>query len=207
MGFKRKKIVGGVTLYSVTTVLGIIRMPFLETWRGKLGNAECNKVLQDAIKFGKDFHNYCELIDQGRGDEINVEDIPGEMGQLVAKFKSWHFENVQEVIAVEKEVNNISGGYFGITDAVYKLKGVKNPAVIDRKTNNSIDRKMSYQLSAYKETDELKDMGVEDRIILWCKKDGSFEQITLDRDDHFSCFSAFMSAKNLYIDYNTGGKK
>lgn len=198
---KAKEIKDGKEYVSVTTALGIIRMPLLEMWRGKHGNQVCQQIINESLKVGKQFHEYASMIDEGRGYEIDIEALEEPVKSMVEKFREWFFENVEKVILTEEKFFHDTYLYKGQIDAVYLLKGRKVPDVFDRKTGKYIDRKDGYQLAAYKEMLKSNDIKTNSRIILHCSKEGTFKVIVLDSSEHESDFQAFLNAKDLYLDY------
>lgn len=204
MGKSRFELKNGIVYVSVTSALGIVRMPFLETWRGKYGNEYCQKVINESVAMGKEFHRYAELIDKGQGNDVKVETLEGGVKNMVENYLEWFFENVEEVLLVEEQVYNDEYYYKGIPDLVAKLKDEKLPAIIDRKTGKSVDIKDAYQLSAYKEA-IIKDkkLKIGKRIVLHFNKGESFDVINFDeKRDHAEDFRCFCYAKELFLNYN-----
>lgn len=50
--------INGQRYARVTSILGVIRNPELETWRGRLGNAAANKTIRDASRVGTAVHGH-----------------------------------------------------------------------------------------------------------------------------------------------------
>lgn len=194
----------GKVYVHVTSALSVIRQKFLETWRGNVGNAEADRIRDDAVDFGKTFHTYCEIIDKRKGHEIDVEGIEDPvMKNLIEKFRDWFIENVEEVIMVEKTFYSDKYLYCGTPDVVYKLKGRTVPAIIDRKTSNSLSQINEFQLSMYQEMLAENGIKTKDRIILHAnKKTGKFKEVLLDPETHAQSFNAGFYAKELYLILN-----
>ena len=52
---------------SVTTILSIIRKPYLERWRGEIGNEDADFIMEEAGGLGSEVHRIADNIAQGRG--------------------------------------------------------------------------------------------------------------------------------------------
>lgn len=61
----------GTIAPSVTTVLGIIRQPFLEEWRGRVGNANAERIVREACDIGDAVHAALEQVNHRR-EEISL---------------------------------------------------------------------------------------------------------------------------------------
>lgn len=194
----------GIKYYSVTTLIGIIRKPELEMWRGKVGNEMAKSILDASIDFGLSFHQYAQIINSGQGHEIDMSMIPDALQNKVKWYRDWWFENIEEVILSEENIFSKKFQYQGTPDLIAKLKGIKSLAVIDFKTGNNIYRDTDYQLSAYKEAVmEDKGIKVKDRIILHLPREGEKNQaITLDPNNHLADFNGFLYARSLYLNFH-----
>lgn len=198
----KSKAINGKNLISVTTALGIIRMPFLETWRGSIGNKMADEILEASIEFGKTFHKAAENINKGK--EENNNDISEEfMKKCITDYEQWFFENVEEILVSEDEVYSEKYGIYGHPDIVAKLKGFKSPVLLDIKTGKVIDKKVGYQTAGYvKMINEMKNVKISDRIVLHIRP-GLFKQIILEKKNLESDFMALLYAKELYCLYNS----
>ena len=194
----------GIKYYSVTTLLGIIRKPGLEVWRGKIGNEMADAIMTASAEFGRECHDYARIINQGKGHEINLDKIEPILQGKVKWYRDWWFENIEEVILSEENIFSKKFQYQGTPDLIAKLKGIKSLAVIDFKTGNNIYRDTDYQLSAYKEAVmEDKGIKVKDRIILHLPREGEKNQaITLDPNNHLADFNGFLYARSLYLNWH-----
>lgn len=197
--------VDGIKYYSVTTVLGIIRKPFLERWRGDIGNKAADEKSQKSMAFGTMIHDYCETINKGQGHSLILEDIDDIMARgMIAWYKDWFFENVEEVLYTEETLYSKKFQYKGKLDFIAKLKGFTGPSVIDIKTGDYMEKDYFYQLSAYKvAAKEYLNVDVRDRIVIqFKKKTAEYRMIPLDSSTHESDFAGFLLAKELYKNYN-----
>ena len=190
----RQYLIGDNYYPSVTTIVGsVIRKPFLEKWRGDVGNREANRRRDEAGQHGKNVHLACGLVMQG------VASIPFDLPALheeqVDAFKSWHDLAVDEVLSVEETIANVTYGYAGTLDERAILKGDKLPTIIDIKTGHFDEDHNRMQTAAYRAGDGVT---ADRRIIVDLKqlKDG-MPKIHEFRD-HGSDFNAFLWTLGLY---------
>lgn len=201
MADQEKYIVkNGIDYIRSSTALSIIDKPSLNNWRGQVGNHEANSVLEKSIIRGNAIHDCNEMIAKGEGLEIDLENELAYIKNEVEAFKYWFFENVQEVICIEKRYFSKKYLYTGKPDLVAVLKGRKIPDLIDYKSGRKLDKTMDYAQSSYKEL--LKENGVivNNRIILHFR-DG-LKEVPLDNTTHNESFRMFLYAMELYRGYN-----
>lgn len=185
---------------SVTTALGVIRKPFLEVWRGKLGNDEADRVMHEAADLGSAVHDYCHMINTGQ-----AVDPADEYREMVMAYQSWLSATVKEIVLAEQVVYSHKYQYAGRLDLLAVLKGDKYPTVIDIKTSKGIYPDMALQLAAYQQA--LAEMGIKAnrRLILHIDKIEKGKSKTKEYRDHARDFTVFLYALELYR-YFEGGK-
>jgi len=159
----------GIRYPSVTTVLGIIRRPHLEEWRGRLGNAEADRVAQEAADLGSAVHQTIARINRGE----RVRPRP-EIRPIVDAYRRWRDQAVAEVLAVEETVYHTLYRYAGTLDLLVRIWGRSLPAVVDIKTSSGIYPEMGLQLAAYRAALEAE-QGIRTGggLIVRLPKDGS----------------------------------
>lgn len=112
----------------------------------------------------------------------------------------WWFENcVEEVLLVERRLEDGILGFFGHPDFILKLKGNKFPCVIDLKTPATKQRAWRMQIASYTHL-AIKngfgpdlDMGGSLRL----KEDGGHPKFD-QYDFQYGDFAAFLSALSVY---------
>jgi len=134
--------VQGRLLPSVTTVKGIIGHPYLQQWRGRVGNEQANQVTNDAALYGQAIHDFTAIMDMTGGGLEIIGTPPAEMYTQLSNYIVWRDRSVQEIVEVEKVVYSLAYGYAGKLDRVWVLKGDTLPSVGDIKTGTirNIDR-------------------------------------------------------------------
>ena len=179
---------------SVTTIVGaILRKPFLEKWRGDVGNREADRRRDEAGEHGKNVHRACGLVMQG---VVAIPfDLPPLHEEQVDAFKLWHDLAVEEVISIEETIFNDMYGYAGTLDERAILKGDRLPTVIDLKTGHIDEDHCRMQTAAYRSGDSVPS---DRRLIVDLKnlKDG-LPKIH-EYKDHGGDFQAFLYALSLF---------
>lgn len=135
---------------SVTEAIGVIEKPFLQMWRGKLGNAACNKIQKESRLLGETVHN--EIVRQfnGLGFDTKRQDVTDMVARFFKKFVVPY-----KVVPLSMEPEE------PLVDHVLKLQGTydavittpKYPGeliIADWKTSNQLDLVgVPLQLAAY----------------------------------------------------------
>ena len=152
--------VEGRLLPSVTTVIGVVRNPFLMKWRGKVGNEYADQFTQDTGEYGQHIHDLTALLDITGGGVEAMGGFPPGMDQQLQNYVIWRNGHVERVLEVETVVYSLRYGYAGRLDRVFRLKGDKAHSVWDIKTGTlrSISRA---QTAAYKMAYEEMNPGME----------------------------------------------
>lgn len=137
--------VDGKLYPSVTTILSIIRKPYLERWRGEIGNDDADFIMEEAGELGSEVHNIAEAI--SRGDKWGATDPAIQV--MGAALEEWFAANVEQVIATEQFVFDPLYCYAGRLDLIAIIKGDPRPSIIDFKTGG-VWPEAFLQLAAYK---------------------------------------------------------
>lgn len=147
MGHREKFLINGQEAPSVTTVLNIVRKEFLERWRGKLGNAECDRIVRESQELGQRLHEAIEGYFQGEtSPELNAH----EAG-MFSLFKGWILEERLNPVELERHVKSDKYLFHGTTDVIGTFGDKDVLSIGDWKTSSAIDPLYFVQLSAYAE--------------------------------------------------------
>ena len=157
--------IGTTKLWSVTTILQVIRRPALERWRGNYGNENADRIASQAADFGTRVHQLCEAY--SRGDKL--ENITHNHKEYVQAYIDWFDRNVKKVISVERTVVSHKYGYAGKTDMFALMKDGKS-ACVDVKTSKHITPVYALQTMAYKMALEEEGETVDRRMVLQIAK-------------------------------------
>lgn len=179
---------------SVTTILGIIRRPYLERWRGNLGNEEADRVLAEAGDIGTRVHDGCEAINMGR--EWYATDAQTEA--MIRAYEDWYKSTVKRVLVAETPVICRTYRYAGRLDLLAVLKGDKLPTLIDIKTGNSVYQDVPLQLAAYKHALEQAGFRIKRRLVVHVDKREPGRLTTIEYEDHDQDFRLFLYALALW---------
>lgn len=187
--------INGKLYTSVTTALSVIRKPFLETWRGNLGNEEADRIRDEAADLGSQIHEWCHEIVKGG---------PIYCHPLVVAFSEWFNATVKEVVLAEKPVWSDRYRYAGRPDLVAILKGDRTaPTTIDLKATADIWPEMGLQLAAYQGAMEEQGVRTKRRLIIHLNK--KTEKLKTKEFSNPMDFNMFLYALSLY-NYFEGGK-
>ncbi len=141
---KEKVFIGGEEAPSVTQVLNIINKPFLHLWRGKLGNAECDRIVRESQETGHLVHEAIESYFRGE----DIPDLPQKEAKMFSLVKGWALESKFTPTELELHVKSEKYGYHGTMDAIGKFDdGLL--VITDWKTSSGINDEYAIQLSAY----------------------------------------------------------
>lgn len=142
----------GRRLPSVTEVLDVsdvLESPedSLAQWRGRLGNREADRLMNEAAALGTEMH---ALIDEAfdRG-EVVVSDQDSLPHQLATRAYEWAQERGVVPVVRELGILNAAEGYGGTADIFHTMKDHKGLLVTDWKSSGCIRRTYRLQLSAY----------------------------------------------------------
>lgn len=124
----------GVLLPSVTTVIGVIRNPYLGRWRGRVGNREADRISKATSEYGQEVHDYTAIMDMVQTGLGIVGNVSPDLQPQLEEYVEWRDTHVEEVIEVELLVVSRVYLYAGRLDRVFIMKGDKLPSVWDIKT-------------------------------------------------------------------------
>lgn len=198
--------IGDKQYVSVTTALSIIRKPFLERWRGELGNEEADRIRDEAGELGSVVHDMCQSLDAGTAFIGSANDTAWA---IIQAYQQWTKAMVKEWIKIEEVVSCDHYWYAGRVDRVAILKGDRNkPTVIDLKTSGYIGKEMGLQLAAYQHC--LEDIGIKPkrRIIVQLDKEVPGNPVKVHEfPDYATDFRMFLYALELFRHFEGGNKK
>ena len=189
----------GEPVPSVTQILGIIRKPGLEKWRGSVGNTEADRLKRQAADHGTQVHKACELVAKGQDTLIAY---PAGIIEPAEAFYSWFNANVRRVLASEAQLYNRLQRYAGTVDLVVELLD-GTIAVADIKTGRKLGPEVGLQLAAYHaampsaELDLPQDAPVQ-RIAIHLPRDRPGHLEIVEYRDVTGNWRAFLAAKRLY---------
>lgn len=194
----------------VTSVCAIVANDYLAYWRGRVGNAEADRVSREATQLGTRAHEAIERYVKRKtcvcADGCNdqpcsgfMESLGGDITRIVQAYIDWHAEHVRAVVASERLAVSRLHKFAGTVDLVAVLDSDPLPTVIDIKTSNSVSETWGLQTAAYQLA--LDEDGIEcgRRVIvqLPSREPGVCHQHALD--DHEKDQRAFLNALKLYV--------
>lgn len=191
----------GLRLPSVTQILGIVNEPGLNTWRGKVGNAEADRIMYASADFGTRVHAACETLANAEHLDY-LGTFEPDVHPFAEAFNIWLSGNVREVVGVETRVASAQHGYAGSLDLCAVLMD-GTAAVIDIKTSkgNYPHPKWGAQLAAY-QVALLESAGIvtTKRLIVQMPSDKPGELIVHERPitEARSDWNAFLAALTLH---------
>jgi hypothetical protein len=159
----RHYTIDGERYPSVTTVLATLEKSGLAQWRGRVGNAEADRISREATDYGTAIHELVERVNRGnRGPWGEPDDT------FVAPYIAWYDEHVETVLGAEKLLVSRRFKYAGTADGVVILKGDTDATIIDLKTSKTplAQREWELQLAAYSLAVEEEGIYAPRRIIL-----------------------------------------
>lgn len=194
----------------VTSVCAIVANDFLAYWRGRVGNAEADRVLREATTLGTKAHAAIEkyvkrktCVCAERCDKQPCDgflaSMTGDILPIVQAYIDWHSEHVRAVVASEKLAVSRLHKFAGTVDLVAVLDDDPLPTVIDIKTSNSVSDTWGLQTAAYQLA--LDEEGIEcaRRVIVQLPSREPGVCHPHDLEDHEKDQRAFLSALKLYV--------
>lgn len=175
--------IDGVQYPRVTHVLQAIDKPGLARWRGRIGNAEADKVSADGAALGTEFHSIVADINRGMHNQRGWQP-PGHLREMAFAYIDWLHKYASSVQEVEKLVVSEKDVYAGTGDVVLTFRGDKNPSIVDIKTSNYVSMDWPLQLSAYRKALIEQGMEIERRVIVRVPKVGKCVIEMYDYKDH-----------------------
>ena len=193
----------------VTSICAIVANDFLAYWRGRVGNAEADRVSREATTLGTRAHAAIEQFIKRKtcmcaprcNDEPCdgfLEAMPTNVRPIVQAYIDWHGEHVRAIVACEKLTVSRLHKFAGTVDIVAVLDDDKLPSVVDIKTSNSVSDTWGLQLAAYQLSLDEEGIECERRVIvqLPSREPGVCHQH--DLADHEKDQRAFLNALKLY---------
>lgn len=119
---------------SITTVLGSLPKPELDAWYAKVGEAEANKIKNQAGARGTKLHEICEDYLLGRLKK-GYQYLPDQLERF-KNLKPYLDANLTEVLAIEAPLYSKHLGIAGRTDLIGVWNGRKS--IIDYKTSRRV---------------------------------------------------------------------
>jgi CRISPR/Cas system-associated exonuclease Cas4 (RecB family) len=203
MGHREKYLINGVEAPSVTQILGVIRKPFLENWRGRYGNAECDRIMMESQELGHRFHAAIEAYYQGH----ELPELGQREAEMFALFRGWALESKFEPTELELHLESKKHHYHGTVDTFGRFEdGVI--VVGDWKTSSSISSDYGMQLAAYAAAfNETTGANVTEGFILRVdKKPGAKKPLEVKRFSNLpKYFEVFMHCKQVFDFANKKG--
>ena len=179
----RKYLVDNIKVPSVTTILSRTKdMTQLNDWRRRVGNAEADKIMNQASTIGTEMHKVLEYSLNGQG-YFNMMD-EGTKPRMMAKTI---LENIKldEIWGneVSLEYKNMFAGTCDLTAMAYG-----KPSIIDWKQSNRPKKEewvddYKHQLGAYYLAHTLTYGPIEQGVIAICTRDLQYQEFRLSEAD------------------------
>ena len=179
----RKYLVDNIKVPSVTTILSRPKdMTQLNDWRRRVGNAEADKIMNQASTVGTEMHKVLEYSLNGQG-YFNMMD-EGTEPRMMAKTI---LENIKldEIWGneVSLEYKNMFAGTCDLTAIAYG-----KPSIVDWKQSNRLKKEewvddYKHQLGAYYLAHTLNYGPIEQGVIAICTRDLQYQEFRLSEAD------------------------
>ena len=179
----RKYLVDNIKVPSVTTILSRTKdMTQLNDWRRRVGNAEADKIMNQASTVGTEMHKVLEYSLNGQG-YFNMMD-EGTKPRMMAKTI---LENIKldEIWGneVSLEYKNMFAGTCDLTAIAYG-----KPSIVDWKQSNRPKKEewvddYKHQLGAYYLAHTLNYGPIEQGVIAICTRDLQYQEFRLSEAD------------------------
>ena len=179
----RKYLVDNIKVPSVTTILSRTKdMTQLNDWRRRVGNAEADKIMNQASTIGTEMHKVLEYSLNGQG-YFNMMD-EGTKPRMMAK-KILENIKLDEIWGneVSLEYKNMFAGTCDLTAMAYG-----KPSIIDWKQSNRPKKEewvddYKHQLGAYYLAHTLNYGPIEQGVIAICTRDLQYQEFRLSEAD------------------------
>ena len=179
----RKYLVDNIKVPSDTTILSRTKdMTQLNDWRRRVGNAEADKIMNQASTIGTEMHKVLEYSLNGQG-YFNMMD-EGTKPRMMAKTI---LENIKldEIWGneVSLEYKNMFAGTCDLTAIAYG-----KPSIVDWKQSNRLKKEewvddYKHQLGAYYLAHTLNYGPIEQGVIAICTRDLQYQEFRLSEAD------------------------
>ena len=186
-GAERFYSFGALKVPSVTTILKKTqpkeKQDSLKKWRERVGEAEAEKIRDNAAAVGTALHKCLEkyILEKGNLKYFDDTQVGRQAREMANIIIGRSFFNIDEVWGCE--VHLAGENYAGTTDAVGIFDG--EPAIIDFKQTNKPKKEewiedYYLQLSAYAMAHNyMFSTNISQGYILMCSRDGYFQQFHL----------------------------
>lgn len=199
------EIEGGLRLPRVTSILGVLRKPALERWRGRLGNDEADRVGRESAAFGTAMHAALERVNRAWGDRealaLIAMETEGAAGKALIAYADWLAARARRVVAVEHLAVSRWHGFAGTVDCVLEL-ATGELATVDFKSSKAgpwhPDATWRAQLAAYRLALAENGMVCQRRLVLQLPSDDPGRLIVHDLANHRADTAAFLSLLEVY---------
>jgi hypothetical protein len=155
---------------SVTTVVEIINEPWLNKWRGKVGNEEADRIAKEAAWLGTLVHDTLSALeilpDNPLQSSIDINNLDPLTQHAITLYLQWKWSVLDQWLMIEEPLVDEGIGTGGTPDRVGVLKGDTCLSLIDFKTGNK-SIKHRYQTAGYKLLLNRKGIDVKRRIVLY----------------------------------------
>lgn len=143
----RHYTVDGDRLPSVTTIISqALPNPGITAWKLRVGEAEATRISREATDWGTGIHALVEAVNRGKKAQLTDDDRA-----IVAPYTTWHDDNIEVMLGVEKLLVSRRHHYAGTTDAIAIMAGDRYPAIVDFKSSKTAlgEPEWRLQLAAY----------------------------------------------------------
>ncbi len=182
----------GFHLPSVTTILSATKdMTGLDAWRKRIGDAQADKEIRDAINVGNLLHEYLERHVLGMEQRTGGNLIHTMVRQMAANVINRGLDKVDEVWGVEIPLY-FPQAYAGRSDLIGVYQG--QPAIMDFKNSKKIKKRewiedYFMQGAAYALAhNELYETKIRQVVIFMASRDMKYETFVVEGEefDHFA---------------------
>lgn len=200
----------GERFVRVTSVCAVLNKPHLAIWRGKVGNAEADRIAAEAAAFGTRVHEaaYAYLAQRDTLDAAEwLEAQPDDVRPFLAALTGWLAANVAAVVGAERLLISRRYGFAGTTDLVCSLTD-GDLAIVDWKTSKAFPREASkpdpswrIQTAAYQAALEEQDgLHAPRRLVVQVPSDnpGALHVHEFPRESIAADWLSFKAALHLY---------
>jgi len=197
----------GTSLVRVTAICNVLNKPFLATWRGRVGNAEADRIARESAAFGTRLHEALQAFALDPTSGGWATNLAPDLEPFAYAFLDWWWANVERVIAPERLLVSRQFGYAGTTDLVAVLK-TGPVAIVDYKSSKAYpagnpqpDPSWRIQTAAYAEAAREQDgLDVTARLVVQMPSNqaGSLYVHSFDAASQAADFLTFRSLLYAY---------
>ncbi len=156
-------LLDGQPLPRVTSILAVLDKNLLD-WIRRVGWEEADRARNDGTSLGTAVHKAFEAVN--RGKKPNTAGPRGiDLTPYVERYIGWRDTYVARVVAQEQPVYHEVHRYAGTPDLIVELHDGRT-ALVDFKTNKSVDGHWGLQLAAYAGALESMGQPVNGRMVL-----------------------------------------